>query len=278
MLIESGEKDSNLHDFFGHILSDLGHQSVVRREFGEFAKFIPGYDGGFELNRDDLEYLSRKFECYQITSQPRVKKGFIKRGIDASIYLYRDQGAFDHNSENYRYALAMLQVAVIMARVDGVVSEEEITGVTTLLNQLKFLGERERIALHAHAHFLMQTSIGVGGGEQIRSYLKAGINKDRVIEKIRGMSHSGQKKFLEAAKEIAIADGVLDKHEVQFLQEIYRALDMPARSARTDLEKYASERYVNLKFSIDEPMAHDLNAIDEIDDVLGKLLIDFDDL
>ncbi|MBT4520767.1 MAG: tellurite resistance TerB family protein [Halieaceae bacterium] len=274
----SSVAEAKLHVFFDQILSELDEHNVVRREFGDFANYIPGYDGGMELSRDDLEYLSEQFEHYKITSQPRVKRGFIKEGIDAPIYLYKDLGSFDHKSEDYRYAQVILQVAVVMARIDGDVSEDEIKGVMSLLNQLDFLGDREKVALQADAHFLLQTSIGVGGGEETRSYLKSGINKDHVIHKVKAMKNPARRKFVDAAKEIAIADGVLGIQEVEFLQDLYKALRMSTKPARGDIEEFAKEKHVELRDGFDEPEEPSVSAVEEVSDALGELLTDFEEV
>ena len=277
MEIDSRSNMVGLQKYFDGILTELSQQKIVAREFGDFAGFLPSYDGGLELTKEDLEYLSEVFERYQIGSQPRVKRGVVRRGIDAPIYLYEARGVFDHASETYRYAQVVVQIAVIMARIDGVISAEEVDGVTKLVSRLNFLNNREKIALTAHARFLMHTSIGVGGGEQTRSHLKIGINREYIVEKIKKMSPTAQEKFRQVAIEIAVADEVLDSHEVSFLQDIYRAIGMSARGVKSDLEKYAKVNHIDLKAGSDKAAEFDENSLEEIGHLLNDLIIDFED-
>ena len=94
------------------------------------------------------------------------------------------------------------------------------------------------------------------------------------MERIQELNPVTAGRLLTIAKDVAIADGFIHRSELIFLQDMYRVLGLPARSARSDLETYANEKFIDLKSrGIVEYPTED--QLDEVDDLLGDLILDF---
>lgn len=266
---------NSLQEFLDGIVYRLETEEIVEFEFSDFTTFMPSYAGQSEIDTDDLELLATAFRMNGLTSQPHVKKGFLLRGIGGPILLYKEQGGIDYDSGNYRYARLLVQVAVIIARIDGVIAQEEAERIVRIIKNLDFLSSRERIQLTAIARYFLKVSTGVEGSEQARDYLKVGLSKNLAFQKMETLSASARKTLIDILKDVITSDGIIQESEIGFLQDVYRLFDMPARSVRPELERYAQENHISLR---DEEQ-HEMNtgAFGEVDDLLAGLIADFDD-
>jgi hypothetical protein len=265
----------SLQEVLGGIIGQLETQEIVEMSFVDFIEFIPTYSGGPELDTTDLQILAEAFQENGLISQPHVKGGFVERGIGSPIYIYMDQGVIDHDSGNYRYARLLVQTAVIVARLDRVIADEELTHIVRIISDLDFLSSKERIQLLAMASYFLKVSSAVGGGEQARAYLRVGLSKDLALQRMESLSSPARSALIEIMKDVVTSDGIIQKAEVGFLQDVYRSFGLPARSVKPDLEAYAQKHHIRL--SREELRVVEVEILDEIDDVLGGLISDFDD-
>lgn len=266
---------NSLSDMLIDVVSQLESQNILEMSLSDLVEFIPSYSAGTELDATDLKFLADSFLEFGLSSQPHVKGGYIARGVGTPIYLFRDRGEFDHRAENYRYGLRLVQVAVIFARIDGEIVEQEILHIEKIIQNLKFLSEREKTELTATALYFLNTSTGIGGSEQARDYLKVGLSKNLAIRRIKNLSSAGRVSLIEMIKEVITADGLLRKPEIGFLQDIYKEFGLSARSVKPDLEKYAKDNYISLSQQVQQPLEPAM--LEEVDDVLADLISDFDD-
>ncbi len=266
-----------LNEYIKCIVDELNSVSIVEKSFGDLALKLPTYTADGVLHRDDIEYLARTIGGFGLSTEPKLSLGFIERGIDAPIIFYLDKGEVHFDSSSYKYARIVVQVAVIMARADKEVDSEEVNSIDTLIWKQKGITNQEKIFLQAKAKYLL--AIDGAYDEQYRDYMKIALNKQSTIKKMEGLSESAILGLLEVAKEVAVADGHLDLKELGFIQDIYRVLGVHARKAKKDIESFAKSRYIDLeKESCKTGSLFDEQIFDEIDDVVGDLLADFDEL
>lgn len=256
------------------IQSKIEKEDVIELSFEDFTDYIPYYDGEFEVNKESISYLAKKLTEHYLDSEPRIRKGFVKRAIDTPILLYKGDGSLNCKSSIYRNGLLMVRIAVIMAKVDGQTADEEIKAIKKLIWDMGVLSLMEKRALYAKAIYLL--SSGQKYDEHARDYVRAALDRETLIEKIPELSSGVANRILEISKEVAVADGFLERSELRFLQDIYSALGLSPRSAKPDLEKYAAEKYMDIK-SRDTRDIIPEKDLDEMDDILGDLLLDFDE-
>lgn len=247
---------------------------VIELHFEDFTNYLPFYEGDFEIDKESISYLSKKFKENYLDSEPRIRSGIIKRAIDSPIILYKGDGSLSYKSPGYRNGLLMVRMAVIMSKVDGKIADDEITAIKKLIWDMSFLSLMEKRGLYAKAIYFI--SSGQKYDERARDYIRAALCRDTLIEKIPDLSSGSARRLIEIAKCIAVADGFLERSELSLLQDMYRALGLPVRSAKSDLEKCAADKYIQIK-SRDKKDLVSEKELDEMDDILGDLLLDFDD-
>ena len=109
-----------------------------------------------------------------------------------------------------------------------------------------------------------------------RDYKKMVVDRSQLVEKIPDLSKSAANALLRVAQDIAIADGFLDRQELTFLQDIYRAFGWSVRGAKFDLKKHAETKHIDMEDYSSSKLIPEAE-LDEFDNVLGDLLFDYDD-
>ena len=254
------ENQSKAEAFFDSLNAQLRAIGLKLMCFGDFSELLPSYEGAVHLCKESQEELAAFFEAHSLASIPQVHRGTVVRTLSSPIVIFPDSGLTDKSSESFRYASLVTKVAAVMAKSDSVVSEEESSRVLARVDGLPYLTANQKLYLKAQSLYL----------------LSSGTRRDLLIGKVSEASPALKSTIVEVAMDIAIADGVLEEAEVGFLQDLYRAFDMDARSARKDLEKYAREHYVVLEKRSEATVHLSDSTIDEFDDVLGDLLTEFE--
>ena len=270
------DKTDELLELLNKIQKWLEIHKFIELRFEDFTQHIPLHSGEEELSQESIKYLSNKLEEYHFESEPRIRQGFIKRKIYSPIFVYKKIGSIVSSSDNYKHGLLMVRIAVIMTKADGSIDDHERKSIENLIWDMGFLSETEKVSLFVKASYFMATDRIYD--KQARQHIKIILNHDGFIEKLEDLNSSSQNTLLKVAKDIAIADGFLEKGELTLLQDMYRVMGLSARSAKTDLEKYAAKEYIDLKSktSINNNEAISNSEFEEFDDVLGDLLIEFD--
>lgn len=240
---------------------ELEYTSLKRFELGDFASCLTEYDGGLELQPAAIHELYQYLDFFGFRWFPH-QLGNASRGLAVPLVLFLCSKPIDHGVTRFRAAALLMKACVIMTRADGVIQESELDRLFSAIRRLQYLGEDERTYIKAQALF----------------FLQGRTRRDLLLNKLCEVSPSAQDLILDCVMDVAIADGVLQKSELAFLQDIYRAFGKPARSARSDIERYAREHYVVLQNEVKTAAENEVEelAYDELDDVLGDLLGEFD--
>lgn len=270
------DQTDGLSEFLIKIQKWLEIHKFIELRFEDFTKHIPIHSGEDDLSQESVKYLSNKLIEYHLESEPRIRQGFIKHKIYSPIFVYK-AGTIIPSSDNYKHGLLMVRVAVIMTKVDGSIDDIEIKSIEDLIWDMGFLSETEKLSLFVKASYFLATDRIYD--KQERQHIKIILSHDGFIKKLADLNSSSQNTLLKVAQDIAIADGFLEKGELSLLQDMYRVMGLSARSAKTDLEKYAAKEYIDLKLktSINNTEIISDTEFEEFDDVLGDLLMEFDD-
>ena len=252
----------------------LQTEDYLKLSFGEFIDYLPVLQSGNELEQEAIIYLAEIFHQNGLSSEPRIGHGLIKRTLDSPLYIYSNPGSLDIHSVSYRQGVLMLRMAVLMSKVDGAVDDTEALVTLNFVRKMNYLTKIEKGALLAKANYFLDS--GQKYDEPSREYIRLALNKENLIFKLPEMSKTASSIVLKIAKDIAIADGHIGRSELILLQDMYKALNMSARSVKSDLEKYAQKNYMEIKFWNKDNLIQD-KEFDEIDDVLGSILDDFDE-
>jgi len=268
-------ENRTLRHVIEELVCGLSEADILQVKLGDFVEYVPMYAGGAELIPESIQYIASALVESGVSSEPRIRKGILSRSIDSPIFIYKSgSDDIDHHASGYRHGLLVVRVAAIMARADGSSSDEEIGKIEKLVWDMNYLSSLEKRALFAKAnHFL---SLEYESGGRAREFIMLALNRKALLDKIPEMSVSTSASLLKVAKDIAIADGYLDRGELKLLQEMYRALGLSARGTKRDLEAYAKEQYVSLISQTSVDVIPEVE-LDEIDNILGDLFIDFDE-
>ena len=270
------DTSDSLEDYIGAVSVELNTQKVVLKLFSDLSSKIPIYTGRDFLQKEELCFLAEKIEAANLCTMPKISQGNIERGIDSPLLFYPNLGEVNFDSQFYKYARLVVQISVVMARADNQVDISEAEEVERLIWRQKGIGEKERLFLLAKAKYFL--AIEGAYDERYRDYVKIALSQKTTIKKMEELSDSAKRSLLEVAKEIAVADGYLDQKELNFIKDIYRIMGLSVRSAKKDVEDYAKARYINLDTASNKTIDLFENDIfEELDDVLGDLLSDFED-
>lgn len=266
--------ESNLSIYLNQIQEKLEVDELVKLSFGDLATHIPIYNGEYVLDKESIAYLSSHFEKHFLDSEPRIRKGYIKHEIGSPIFLYKCDGSFEHDSNSYRHAFLMVRVAVIMSIIDGVIDNQELLQIRRMIWAMDYLPVTAKISLYAKANYFMTETSDLDSQE--REYKRMVVNRSKIVERIPDLSEATAKSLLKVAKDIAVADGFLDREELTFLQDIYRALGLSARGTKSDLIKHATNKHITIEDLSTNKFIPEVE-LDDFDNVLGDLLFDYDD-
>ena len=271
------KKADSISKLIKEILATLEEKKYIELSFEDFAQFVPSYFGEEVISKDIINTISKLLKYNSLDSEPRIRQGFINRNIYSPIFIYKKNSSIDSSSDNYKHALLMVRIAVIMTKADGSIDDHERKSIDNLIWDMGFLSETEKVSLFVKASYFMATDRIYD--KQARQHIKIILNHDGFIKKLEDLNPSSQKTLLKVAKDIAIADGYLEKGELSLLQDMYRVMGLSARSAKTDLERYAAKEYIDLKSKTSFNNTEAISDIEfeEFDDVLGDLLMEFDD-
>lgn len=260
-------------DYLDQVFERLEKKDFIKLRFENFIDYFPYYDGGEKIDKESIVFLSEQFEKQSLESEPRIRQGIMNHNIISPIFVYRNVGSCDYHSLSYRNAFLMVRMGVIMAKVDGVADDQEILKIKNLIWNMRNLSIMEKSSLYVKANYFIDAENETDG--RTRNYIRIALNRDALIEKLPELSQSASNAILKVAKDIAIADGFLERGELRLLQDIYKCLGMSARSTKPDLERYAAEKYIGLQAQKKNDLMSKVE-LDEIDDLLGDLLLDFD--
>lgn len=253
---------------------ELEKKDLCSLQFDDFSDYFPDNFGSEYIKKSSLIYLAEVFGRSNLDSEPKIRSGNIERNRHSPIYIYLCDRSVSNYSQAYKHALLMLRVAIIMAVVDGSIEDNERDKLKSLIWGMKYLTLEEKRALNAKAHYLL--SAEMYQEPKVREYMRLILSPSLLIEKLGNISDKSVKALLEIAMEVAVSDGRVEERELIFMKNIYRKLDMPVRSAKTDLKIFAKERFITLKdhLIVDSQVEREIY---EVDDILGDLFSDYDE-
>lgn len=264
----------SLADLLSSIDSRLQSERIVFSLFGDFAYFLPTNDGYCELEPRDVAFLGEFLSDLNIASFPRLTAGYSKRGVETPLILFRYGGDVDHKAPNYRHGLLIVQISVMFARIDGVIAAQEIDQIDRIIRNLDFLTEIEITELIARAYYYLYASTEMDGSPQVRDHIKVGLSREFALSRIALLSDPAKAQLVAIALSVVTSDQMVRPCEVELLQDIYRVFGWSVRAVRGDIEKFAEANYIQLGPSV---IGVEMNVVDEIDDVLGEMIHDFED-
>ena len=252
----------------------LDIDDVVQLSLADLMYLVPETEMNYEVDEASMRAISDILKRSGLDSEPRIRNGIIKRALDSKIFLYKSDRSVLVDSSSYRNALAMVRMAVLMAKVDGKSTNEELETIRSLISNMSYLTAFQQRSLVARAMYLLDPAQKYD--VRARDFVRAALNRQKIVELVENASDAAASLMIDMAKSIAIADGFIERSELKLLQDMYRARGLSARSTKTDLEKYAREEYVDLK-TREEPAQVQADELEEVGDILGDLLLDFDD-
>lgn len=272
------EGNIEFSSFLNQIYRQLETEDFIKIKFEDFLEFIPSIEKADVLSKDSISYISDFLHKNLLESEPKINRGFVERHVESPIYLFKNSGPFDHTSLGYKQGLVMVRMAVIMAFADGTVSEDELLTIKEVIWDMDWLSSMEKKSLFAKANYLIAPGLEID--ERTATYNKISLNRDVLVKRVSELSEKSATFIIQVAQDVAIADGFLDRGEITLLQDIYRVLEMSVRSVQGDLTRYAAKKHLYVTNGSVKNRNEDLipeTEMDEIEDVLGDLLLDFDE-
>ena len=266
---------NTLEQFAENIRLRLENEDLVELVFEDFSDYLPTNFGSEFINRESLIYISDVFTKFGLDSEPKIRSGQIERRRHSPLFVYKSDRETSTHSDEFKYSVLMLRMAVIMTIVDGVIGGSERKKLKSLIWDMGFISSSEKKSLYAKANYLL--SAEMYQEPKVREYMRLFLSPSLLVEKVGSLSPKSVTAILDIAMEIAISDGYLEKRELNFIKNIYRELDLPVRRARSDIESFAKNRYVSLKTQKEVNTTIE-SELYEVEDVLGDLFLDFDEL
>ncbi|MBJ2138200.1 TerB family tellurite resistance protein [Paraglaciecola chathamensis] len=202
------------------------------------------------LNESDLECL------------PKIVNGTVanleKSLVSVPLVIFKKSTPLNRQNSNVKYALLVGKIAAAMAKVDGNIDHEEIFQIREDIYKLSFLSDSEKYRVFIRSIYALQQN----------------LSKDTIINSFALLSDKAKKQALNIAKDIAIADHHINRHERLFLYEFYRLCDLPTNTVDRDLKEHARTKNVVLENNSSKNVTV-TDLIIEMDDSFDQMLSEF---
>ncbi len=248
------------------ITSQKGYLICNWDEVEESAKFDTNTSDGLELLLELLHTL-------ELNTLPKIVKtssGYSIASLtgslmDQPIVFGKCSVNLSKESNSVKKGLLTAKVAALMAKVDGVIEQDEIDALQRIIYSLPYLTDSEKYSIFLRGLvFLNQNS-----------------PLDTIIEKFDTLDNKAKEFVIKIVKDIAVADGRIEKAERLFLASLYRVSGLPTNRVAKDLKAHALQSGVDLHRSkvtdlYQEP--HVEVMCEESESILEDLFSDFEDL
>lgn len=145
---------------------------------------------------------------------------------DARVVLFKaaDGAPVDAYRIEYRAARAMVEVSALIALKDGRPTPEEFERIQDELRRRDGLSSNAQHRLQAHALALLNNA------PQQRAVLK------RLLD----LPEANRIQIVHAAMAVALVDGQVSRHEVTFLEDLHKALNLPQEEVYAAIHRLQS--------------------------------------
>jgi len=243
--------------------------SEIQRQIQHEGYFICSWDEIDEASSLDVETADGLYEFSELLCNhglecfPKIVNGTvanIEKSLTAiALVIFTKGTPLQKNKEDIKYALLVAKIAAAMAKADGEVVKEEVHQIRTVINKLSFLSESEKYRVFIRAVYA----------------LRQNHSREQIFSSFSKLSAKAKLQSLDIAKDIAIADHRIDRHERLFLYDLYRLCDIPPKTVDKDLKQHAKNKNVMLERN-QTATAELSKAIVELDDSFEELLSEFE--
>lgn len=162
--------------------------------------------------KESLHSLTRILEMKNIGMEPDVLAYPYDLSPNDQILLFPLSMSIpkDRTDGNYLLNVMVVELAEAVARADGSVDEKESEAIGHLIHSFKGISDYQAFRLHKHQKFLRHAS----------------VQESSIKKKLKAIPSSDVAKLLASVNHVVLADGVIDSSEIQFLERIYKYLDI----------------------------------------------------
>lgn len=241
----------------------------IKKQIQYEGYFIGTWDEISEATSIDVETKSGLNEFRELLSNsglecfPKIVNGSVanvERSLSAiSMVIFTKGTPLNKDKENIKYALLVGKIAAAMAKADGEIAKEEVNQIRADINKLSFLSESEKYRVFIRSVYA----------------LRQNYSREKVLSSFSKLTFKAKLQSLEIAKDIAIADHHIDRHERLFLYDLYRLCDIPPKNVDKDLKQHAKSKNVMLERK--QAAATEKTQLTiELDDSFEELLSEFE--
>lgn len=116
----------------------------------------------------------------------------------------------DRDNTIYLLNILVVELADAIARADGTVDAAELESIRQYLDSIKDLSPYQRDRLKKHLEFLQYTP----------------VKESSIKKKLKAIPQSDLAVLLASVNRVVLADGIIDHAEIQFLERLYKHLDI----------------------------------------------------
>jgi uncharacterized tellurite resistance protein B-like protein len=165
-----------------------------------------------KISRESLQILAKTLENKNIGMEPDVLSYPYDLSPEDSVLLFALGKDIPGKrlDEGYWMNVMLVELAEAVARADGKVEEKEIESILENINAMHGISDYQKMRLCKHLEFLRH----------------APLRDSFIKKKLKALPASDVAKLLTAVNPVVLADGVIDSSEVQYLERIYKYLDI----------------------------------------------------
>lgn len=164
------------------------------------------------VTRETICALARVLEMYGISMEPDVLTYTYELNIENKVLLFinNEKAPKEHDNSTYLLNVLMVELSDAVARADGIVDDKEIKSIQQYLDSLEYINQYHKTRLRKHLEFLQHTP----------------TNELSMKKKLKAIAPSDLSVLLASVNNVVLADGIIDHAEIQFLEKLYRYLDI----------------------------------------------------
>lgn len=181
----------------------------------------------YKLNKKECEMIAFLFDCLGFGLAPDIRYHGAKLETNGFAVVF--EGGHGPNftpSSNFKATGTILRLGAMVAKIDGEVSDSEVSYLRNFIDTDSKLDDLEKTSLHAYLKWRLVESVNAKG-------LKAQI----------GSLKSQQKSAISnILVNVAYADGHIDPSEVKQLEKLYVSLGLEKDSVAKDIHTFSTQK------------------------------------
>jgi len=188
---------------------------------------VLGEEQLYKLNKKECETIAFLFDCVGFGLAPDIRYHKAKLELNGFVVIFEGgHGSTFTPSANYQATGTILRLGAMVAKIDGEVSDSEVSYLTQFIDTDGNLADIEKASLHAYLHWRLVEAVNAKG----------------LKDQIGSLKSQEKSAISNVLINVAYADGYVDPSEVKQLEKLYVSLGLEKDSVAKDIHTISAQK------------------------------------